>query len=186
MPFSPWFDKECAGLKTTVMALLRNFELHPCDETRALYVQGRRDLRCVLCGKERRYSQERAEQFLHDIRCDPRHFWDAYKGGSVQTDPPIQIDAMRQRQSLLANTDPVQETSEVQVRPGHVLARTPLGDTAPREGKGLVEPLRDRPAGNPELDAVITQAEVESAVRSMKAHKGTGADGIPAEFFSRA
>jgi hypothetical protein len=126
-----WPQENCHG------SAARDVELHPCDETRTLYVQGRRDLRRVLRGKERRYSQKRAEQFLHDIRCDLRHFWAAYKGGSVQTDPPIQIDAMQQHfQSLLANNNPVQETSVVQVRPGHVLVGTSLGETAPQEGSG--------------------------------------------------
>ncbi len=40
-----------------VLALLRNFQNQPCDQTCVLRAQGRRDLRRVLCGRERRYSQ---------------------------------------------------------------------------------------------------------------------------------
>ncbi len=45
-----WPQENCHGSAA-------QFELHPCDETRTLYVQGRRDLRRVLRGKERHYSQ---------------------------------------------------------------------------------------------------------------------------------
>ena len=161
---APWFDNECRGLKQLKLKLLRKFRSSRSEDDLAQYKTARKTFKNIIDEKREAYNTKKLDDLINSVN-DSKSFWAKLKsltrkGKAKSTNKISKTDWLKHFENLFANPDENNEFDDLQI----------------------VEP--DSEIEELIFNSEITDDEILFAVKSMKAGKSPGPDGILPEMFT--
>ena len=156
---SPWFDKECYTFKKIARGQLRTSRVTKSRDDFILFKQKRKEYRELLTKKEEEFNQMQENRLVDSLKCSSA-FWSEIR----KHQPKRHVNNKITKEEWVDHFDRVLNAG--------------LENDSER---GEVTTTSDLSSFDEELDAKISEKEIETALNSLKCGKASGPDGIIAE-----
>jgi hypothetical protein len=155
-----WFNLECKESRKMLRQQLRKFIKTNVVEDRLSYTQKRREYKELLKKKKKEYKENLLFTLQSNIN-DPKKFWDT-------------IRSVRPKSVLQSNI-----TKDEWFRHFKNVFNAYVGNTV----EEVQDPEMAVPMPTDSLDCRISEDEIRTAIRALKANKAAGPDGLIGEFY---